>query len=531
MIPIDVAYEAIHRKNVDKYSKRLKVWYNSYIKEITEYAASKGGNFTPGESLPSSIQNKLKELSKAMIGEVEGLIVEGVNSSWDTAVEKNNAIATKIYGTSMDKLPKEYREKYLSNNGVARDAFLKRKEDGLGLSDRVWNNSTQFRQELEMGLELGLLDGKSAQAMARDLKQYLNDPDKLFRRVRDEFGELRLSKAAAAYHPGQGRYRSSYKNALRLTRNEINFSYEKSQFLKRQQQDFIVGIEIKVSQSHDPSDDKGGISCFGLQGKYPKEFEFTNKWHVNCKCQSFHILKTPDELDEDLGLILDGKQPLKTSANKIDILPQQYKSYLDSISEKDKDWKGKQRTFSINDKLMKLKLEPIKPQSNKVYTSQELKKELESKLGTLDSKLKGFKLQDVALSDPDLQLILEKGELMLGKGKMEMFMAEGECHWNVAELYRKGDIDSIVIGYTYNPYNPKLMIQHTWGLKNGIVVETTASNAYNGKYYGYILNEDQAKSFSRQAIIDLPGMGKMRQAKSNLYNSIPPEFLLRILKR
>ena len=42
-------------------------------------------------------------------------------------------------------------------------------------------------------------DEKSAQQMARDLKQYLQHHDKLFHCVRDEHGMLHLMKRAAEY--------------------------------------------------------------------------------------------------------------------------------------------------------------------------------------------------------------------------------------------------------------------------------------------------------------------------------------------
>jgi len=71
-------------------------------------------------------------------------------------------------------------------------AFLARKTQGLGLSDRVWRYTEAFKNEIELGLDLGIRSGKSAAAMTRDLRQYLQHPDKLFRRVRDEHGLLKL---------------------------------------------------------------------------------------------------------------------------------------------------------------------------------------------------------------------------------------------------------------------------------------------------------------------------------------------------
>lgn len=74
----------------------------------------------------------------------------------------------------------------------------------MNLSDRVWKYTNAFKQEIELGLDCGIRSGKDAPAMARELKQYLQHPDKLFRRVRDEHGLLQLSQVAADFHPGQG---------------------------------------------------------------------------------------------------------------------------------------------------------------------------------------------------------------------------------------------------------------------------------------------------------------------------------------
>lgn len=93
-----------------------------------------------------------------------------------------------------------------------------------------------------MGLDLGIRGGLSAREMARDLQKYLQHPDMLFRRVRDEHGLLHLSSRAADFHPGQGVYRSSYKNALRLAATETNIAYNTADYIRWQQMDFVVGI-------------------------------------------------------------------------------------------------------------------------------------------------------------------------------------------------------------------------------------------------------------------------------------------------
>jgi hypothetical protein len=350
-------YDLLHAQNVNKYADKVRNYYLKAIKEISKLSNNINLNANSELYLKAqgNINEQINNVLKELQNNVYGTTVEGINSEWDLAVEKNNELAQKLYGKDLKDLPKEYREKYLSNNALAKENFLMRKNGaGLGLSDLVWNNTKQLKQELELALEVGIGKGQSAQSIAKDIKQYLNDPDKLFRRVRNkENGVLRLSKAAQSYHPGQGRYRSSYKNALRLTRNETNFSYEGSNHLKQQQQDFIVGIEIRTSPQHREADDKGGINCTALQGKYPKEFNFTYKWHVNCKCMSLNILKTKEELSKDVDLILSGKEPLKTSENLVSDLPNHYTSYLKDNEKKWNGYKNPPRTFENNKSLFR----------------------------------------------------------------------------------------------------------------------------------------------------------------------------------
>ena len=92
------------------------------------------------------------------------------------------------------------------------------------------------------------------------------------------------------YNPGGGVYRSSYKNAMRLTRTEINMSYREADHLRWQEMDFVVGIEIRRSNH-----EYGCNVCESLKGKYPKDFKFSG-WHPHCRCHAIPILATEEEL-------------------------------------------------------------------------------------------------------------------------------------------------------------------------------------------------------------------------------------------
>lgn len=160
------------------------------------------------------------------------------------------------------------------------------------LSKRVWAIGEQFGKEMELAIDTALLNGTSAKDLSREVRGLLREPHKLFRRVRDKRGELQLSKAARAYKPGQGVYRSSFKNAMRLASTETNISYRSSDYERWNALDFVQGIEIDLSNNHPVYD-----ICDELRGRYPKDFKFVG-WHPHCRCIATPILPDPDRFEK-----------------------------------------------------------------------------------------------------------------------------------------------------------------------------------------------------------------------------------------
>ena len=280
-------YEALHLKNISFYGRKVLAIYHKYIDLI--FAKAQSISIPAGATFDINkypvLKNSLTTLGKKMQDELKTVIVNGVKGEWSLANKKNDdwmALALK------DKdIPKVIYERFFDTNLGAMQQFIERKESGLTLSDRVWNVNSQFRTELEGGLQYGITNGTPAARMASDMKGYLNNPDKLFRRIKNEQGELKLSKPAQQYHPGQGQYRSSYKNALRVTGTETNMAYRMSDHKRWQNTGFVLGFEVKLSGNHPVPD-----ICDDLAGEYPKEFIFRG-WHPQCRCYAVPL--KPDE--------------------------------------------------------------------------------------------------------------------------------------------------------------------------------------------------------------------------------------------
>jgi hypothetical protein len=138
---------------------------------------------------------------------------------------------------------------------------------------------------------------------------------------------LQLSKAAKDYHPGQGVYRSSYKNAMRLARTEVNIAYRTANYERWQQINSVVGIEIHLSNNHTLNGQPFSDICDELQGKYPKDFKWTG-WHPQCRCYVTSILKTIEELKADNERIMNGEETNTASVNEVKDVPDKFKEWV-----------------------------------------------------------------------------------------------------------------------------------------------------------------------------------------------------------
>lgn len=329
-------YDLRHKRNIKVYELQIDNIYHDAIREAVSISGTVGKikPDTPFSFDDYPITRKrIENLISGLKSRMQAVVLNGINAEWTLANNKNSELANRVFGKNVGKLSEAQYRRYYSTNEEARDAFAQRKTGGLNLSQKVWRYTEQFKEEIEMGLDIGIRSGRSADEMSRDLRQYLKQPDKLFRRVRDEHGQLQLSKRAAAYHPGQGVYRSSYKNARRLAATETNIAYRTSDHLRWQQMDFVVGIEIHLSNNHTLNGKPFHDICDELQGRYPKDFVFKG-WHPHCRCFATSILKTQEEIAKDTQKILNGEAVDDESVNRVDDVPQVFKDWLTENDER-----------------------------------------------------------------------------------------------------------------------------------------------------------------------------------------------------
>lgn len=268
--------------------------------------ADKGGNSVWVGN--ANIENRIESLLDDLHSDLLGVLTSSVGDSWKLSNEKTDDLINRyIQGMSISQT---LQEKMFARNADAVRDFIRRKDEfGKTISGRVWDVTESAKENLSFYLSSGLSVGRPATLISQDIRQLLNEPDRRFRRVRNDEGKLVPSQPMKDYHPGQGVYRSSYKNALRLAATETNKAYRSADYDRWQQLDFITEIEIMRSPTnHGPCS-----ICDSKAGRYPKDFKFTG-WHPFCICVAVPVMMDEEEFAE--WLAKDGKsEETATSLN------------------------------------------------------------------------------------------------------------------------------------------------------------------------------------------------------------------------
>lgn len=339
------------------YAANVRIIYQQAFERIINLV--KGTELEDGKPFSFADYGYSEEVTpilRDMYSRVYQVIRGGVEKEWLASNENNDALVKSVFGEQSIK--DNHFARFFKRNKEAMDAFFARKsgDGGLNLSQKVWRYTGMFRDELENTLDLAIGEGVPANRLAAQIKKYLQDPDKFYRRFRikvgkDENGQPIYGrkwkrrvwdKEANSYkwvddspkhfHPGRGVYRSSARNAQRLARTETNIAYRTADFERWAQLDFVVGIEIKLSNNHPVSD-----ICDDLKGVYPKTFRWKG-WHPNCRCYQVPVLAKQEELDEMLDKILDGDNPATVECEeKVKELPSQFTGWMQANEQRIKD--------------------------------------------------------------------------------------------------------------------------------------------------------------------------------------------------
>lgn len=336
-----------------EYNRRLGMLYSGYVKKLLALGYSEDVlesdalfNFDNFPVLKARLNEIFNDYFQNSMLCYKSGITSGVSLAYshdNDALEQFSVLTDKALETAR----KTAAATFIANRLNAKN--------GLNLAQSVWNYCQQTKSEFEMAMSNviadGLEKGTSAEEVGRRIRQYLNNPDMMYRRYhtvkvlkngqkkdivtwrrkRIINGRVRFVEEPLE-HVGQGVYRSARKNALRVARTEINAAYHKARNGRWANEPFVVGQHIHISPQHDPDEDAD--ICDELEGYYPKDFDW-DSWHSQCMCTSDPVMISGEERKQFYKRMLNGEDMSGyVSPNSIKDVPDQYKRYIEANGDK-----------------------------------------------------------------------------------------------------------------------------------------------------------------------------------------------------
>lgn len=335
------------------YNRRLGMLYSGYVKKLLSLGYNEDVlesdalfNFDNFPLLKARLEDIFNDYFQNSILCYKSGITDGVSLAYT-----HDGDALGQFSVLSDKALQNARKTaaatFIANRFNAKNV--------LNLAQSVWNYCQQTKSEFEMAMSNviadGLEKGTSAEEVGRRLRQYLNNPDMMYRRYhtvkvlkngqkkdvvtwrrkriidgRVRFVEEPLERV------GQGVYRSARKNALRVARTEINAAYHKARNERWKNEPFVIGQHIHISPQHDPEEDAD--ICDELEGYYPKDFDW-NSWHAQCMCTSDPVMISGEERKQFYKRLAKGEDMTNyISPNRVKDVPDQYKRYIEANGDK-----------------------------------------------------------------------------------------------------------------------------------------------------------------------------------------------------
>ena len=191
----------------------------SIVTTTTNYKGDKPFRF---KDYPAT-RSRFNELMRFYSHDLQALVYSGTTEEWKQSNLVQDLLANdvlKVYGIRRDD---ERVKKYYQPNNDALKAFQRRKDKGMTVSQKIWNQSYNFKKELEYAISSAIEKGQSAITLSKRISKYLHDFPSLQKDYKERFGE------ATDCHDCE--YRS-----IRLARSEIKQAARRAAFLMKRRQ-------------------------------------------------------------------------------------------------------------------------------------------------------------------------------------------------------------------------------------------------------------------------------------------------------
>jgi hypothetical protein len=247
--------------------------------------------------------------------------LRGIVENWGISFDQNDQIVSDYLWKIANSDEQYYSNFQKLHNLNALKMFINRTTDTKNLCDMIWKLEEGYCAELKIFLGIGIVNGEGSQVIGRQIRQYLENPEALFRRTRDKEGNLILNKTIKGDPPNKELLKSAYQNAIKIIDSLTNQSYLLADHNRWLNMDRIIGVKISTSGVHETKD-----ICDELAGVYPKTFILLG-WHLCCHCHVTSVMGS----EENFMAYLKGEEKLDNT--QITEMPENFIKYVEKNKE------------------------------------------------------------------------------------------------------------------------------------------------------------------------------------------------------
>lgn len=280
----------VSKLTLDQQKEMLKVYEGAIDNLASKAAAAKDKSLTKRWALDYT--KVLKNEKNKLHEEIRRQTIKAVEASAELAVYPEEWFYKKVFNKiNIDTGPHFTQMFSQGKKGVIEDIISgELYKDNKNISDRIWSYGNKFEGDIQHIINRGMLEGKSALELARDLEKFAKDPAKRGWSWGKVYPNLRGTKV-------------DY-NTQRLARTSINHTYQNATIKSSSMNPFVEGIEWQSALQHGRTCDlckerHGHIYLFGIE-EVPLD-------HPQGLCTMLpYIPKSLDQVADELRGWLDG---------------------------------------------------------------------------------------------------------------------------------------------------------------------------------------------------------------------------------
>lgn len=196
--------------------------------------------------------------------------------------------------------------------------------DGKGLSERIWNHTNEFGQDIDYIIKRAMAEKKSALELAKDLEHFVKP-------------EHKRPWSWGKVYPNLRTKQIDY-NAQRLARTSITHAHRESQYRSAARNPFVEAIHWELSPEHftrqvskwgeDECDEYTNQNWYNLgKGNFPVDEVPLS--HPQCLCFTYPVIpKSLDEIADELKAWEQGE-----NNSKLDKWYNEYGDYFNGLNK------------------------------------------------------------------------------------------------------------------------------------------------------------------------------------------------------